>query len=383
MAYFDHNSTTQPLPEVLDAVREASERNWANPSSPHRPGSRVRALLEKARKEIAQSLGVFPAHLTFTSGATESNNAILSWFAKSLNRNQPGKILVSSIEHPSILEPAQFYFPEHLSLIPVCSEGKMDLQEFEKLLDDQSPKLVSMMAAHNESGVIQPWQEVAQICRERRVWFHCDATQWIGKLNHDGLNACSSFSFSAHKFGGPKGVGGLVSCQPMSFLKGGGQEKESRGGTENFPGIEGMRVAWSKSCTSIPNLHALVDWKKDFENSLLREFSNLKIIGHKVPRLWNTTLLYLPQFDHLTWVGKLDKMGFHTSTGSACSTARDQSSSLARAIGLDESASRQLLRVSSYWSTTAEDWQGLADAFKNAFGELQSEQVHTGVISLK
>lgn len=383
MAYFDHNSTTQPLPEVLDAVREASERNWANPSSPHRPGSRVRALLEKAREEIAQSLGVFPAHLTFTSGATESNNAILSWFAKSLNRNQPGKILVSSIEHPSILEPAQFYFPEYLSLIPVCSEGKMDLQEFEKLLDDQSPKLVSMMAAHNESGVIQPWQEVAKICRERRVWFHCDATQWIGKLNHDGLNTCSSFSFSAHKFGGPKGVGGLVSCQPMSFLRGGGQEKESRAGTENFPGIEGMRVAWSKSCTSIPNHLALVDWKKDFENSLLREFSNLKIIGHKVPRLWNTTLLYLPQFDHLTWVGKLDKMGFHTSTGSACSTARDQSSSLASAIGLDESVSRYLLRVSSYWSTTAEDWQGLADAFKNAFGELQSEQVHTGVISLK
>ena len=383
MAYFDHNSTTRPLPEVLDAVRDASERNWANPSSPHRPGSRVRALLEKAREEIAQSLGVVPGHLTFTSGATESNNAILSRFAKSLNRNQPVKVFVSSIEHPSILETAQFYFPDHLTLIPVCSEGKLDLQEFEKLLNDQSPQLVSMMAAHNESGVIQPWQEVAQICRERGVWFHCDATQWIGKLNHHGLNACSSFSFSAHKFGGPKGVGGLVSLQPMSFLKGGGQEKESRGGTENFPDIEGMRVAWSKCCTSIPNPHELVDWKKDFENSLLREFSNLKIIGHKVPRLWNTTLLHLPQFDHLTWVGKLDKMGFHTSTGSACSNARDQSSSLARAIGLDESASRQLLRVSSYWSTTSEDWQGLTDAFKNAFGELQSEQVHTGVISLK
>ena len=383
MAYFDHNSTTRPLPEVLDAVRDASERNWANPSSPHRPGSRVRALLEKAREEIAQSLGVVPGHLTFTSGATESNNAILSRFAKSLNRNQPVKVFVSSIEHPSILETAQFYFPDHLTLIPVCSEGKLDLQEFEKLLNDQSPQLVSMMAAHNESGVIQPWQEVAQICRERGVWFHCDATQWIGKLNHDGLNACSSFSFSAHKFGGPKGVGGLVSRQPMSFLKGGGQEKEGRGGTENFPDIEGMRVAWSKCCTSIPNPHELVDWKKDFENSLLREFSNLKIIGHKVPRLWNTTLLHLPQFDHLTWVGKLDKMGFHTSTGSACSNARDQSSSLARAIGLDESASRQLLRVSSYWSTTSEDWQGLTDAFKNAFVELQSEQVHTGVISLK
>jgi cysteine desulfurase len=383
MAYFDHNSTTRPLPEVLDAVRDASERNWANPSSPHRPGSRVRALLEKAREEIAQSLGVVPGHLTFTSGATESNNAILSRFAKSLNRNQPVKVFVSSIEHPSILETAQFYFPDHLTLIPVCSEGKLDLQEFEKLLNDQSPQLVSMMAAHNESGVIQPWQEVAQICRERGVWFHCDATQWIGKLNHDGLNACSSFSFSAHKFGGPKGVGGLVSRQPMSFLKGGGQEKEGRGGTENFPDIEGMRVAWSKCCTSIPNPHELVDWKKDFENSLLREFSNLKIIGHKVPRLWNTTLLHLPQFDHLTWVGKLDKMGFHTSTGSACSNARDQSSSLVRAIGLDESASRQLLRVSSYWSTTSEDWQGLTDAFKNAFVELQSEQVHTGVISLK
>ena len=139
MTYFDHNSTTSPLPEVLDAVRDASQQYWANPSSPHRCGSRVRVLLEKAREEIAQSLGVVPAQLTFTSGATESNNSIISWFAKSLNQNHPGKVLVSNIEHPSILEPAQFYFPDHLSLIPVCSEGKVDLQQFEKLLDDQSP----------------------------------------------------------------------------------------------------------------------------------------------------------------------------------------------------------------------------------------------------
>lgn len=382
MSYFDHNSTTWPLPEVLDAVRDASQQYWANPSSPHRCGSRVRVLLEKAREEIAQSLGVVPAQLTFTSGATESNNSIISWFAKSLNQNHPGKVLVSNIEHPSILEPAQFYFPDHFSLIPVCSEGKVDLQQFENLLDDQSPVLVSMMAAHNESGVIQPWQEVAQLCRERGVWFHCDATQWIGKLSHDGINVCSSFSFSAHKFGGPKGVGGLVSSQPISFLKGGGQEKENRGGTENFPGIEGMRVAWEKSCSSVKIPHHLVDWKKDFENGLLREFSNLKIIGSKVPRLWNTSLLSLPKFDHLSWVGKLDKMGFHTSTGSACSTARDQSSSLAEAIGLDESGSRRLLRVSSYWSTTAEEWQGLAEAFRKAFLELQSEQADTGVITL-
>ena len=381
MVFFDNNSTTQPLSLALQAFIDVSEKSWANPSSPHRQGRRVRVLLESAREEISQSLGVEPHQLTFTSGATESNNTIFSWVRDTHKKNLGGCI-ISAIEHPSILESAQFYFDGNVRLIPTDSDGVVQLEEFEKLLEKKLPQLVSLIAVHNETGVVQPWREIARICKDRRIWFHCDATQWIGKLDHAELNCCWSFSFSAHKFGGIKGVGGLFSCVPPNWMKGGGQEMETRGGTENLPGIEGMRVAWKHQCP--PNLSVATHqkWKKIFEDSLLGSLSHLKVIGHQVPRLWNTSLLCLPEFDNLSWVGKLDKLGFSVSTGSACSTAREQPSSLAGAIGLTEAESRRLVRVSSYTDTTEQQWIELADAFKQALLELRSGREQTGVISL-
>jgi len=381
MAYFDNNSTTRPLLEVLQAVQSASEISWANPSSPHRQGIRVRALMEKVREEIAQSLAVEPKTLTFTSGATESNNAILSSLAK--DGSEPGKsILVSAIEHPSILETAHHCYGGNVRLIPVNSDGVVEMEDFKKLMDLELPGLVSLMAVHNETGVLQPWQEVADFCKDRGVWFHCDATQWMGKLDHCGFHSCSSFSFSAHKFGGPKGVGVLVSSEPVSWIKGGGQEAEKRGGTENFPGIEGMRVAWKHQCISSSDYGKLEDWRNNFEQSLFTQIPGLKVIGHKAPRLWNTSLLCLPDFENVQWVSKLDKLGFSVSTGSACSTAREHPSTLAGAIGLSKAEGRRLVRVSSYSDTTEQDWLNLANAFVDALLELESERQNAGVITL-
>ncbi|MEK9773326.1 MAG: cysteine desulfurase family protein [Opitutae bacterium] len=381
MVYFDNNSTTQPLPQVLEAFLRVSRENWANPSSPHRSGCRVRAFVERAREEISQSLEVEPSQLTFTSGATESNNTILSWIARS--QIYPTRdVFVSTVEHPSILETVQFYFPEKIRYLPVNADGVVEIDSFKKMMDQKLPSLVSLMAVHNETGVIQPWREVAQVCRDHGVWFHCDATQWVGKMDTEGLNICSSFSFSAHKFGGTKGVGALVSCQPASLIKGGGQERETRGGTENFPGIEGLRIAFKHRC---PDAHSRVvreAWKRNFEECLLEEFTNLKVIGHPVSRLWNTSLLCLPEFDNLSWVSKLEKLGYTVSTGSACSTAREEPSSLSGAIGLSESESRRLVRVSSFTDTSEKDWLGLANAFKDAFLELRSERENSGVIAL-
>ncbi|HAF59322.1 MAG TPA: hypothetical protein DCL00_07010 [Opitutae bacterium] len=381
MAYFDNNSTTRPLPEVLESFLGASRKSWGNPSSPHRLGSRVRALINRAREEIGQSLEVEPHQVTFTSGSTESNNAILSWIANNQSRRTTN-VLISTIEHPSILETAQFYFSDSIRYIPVDSDGLLDIHAFQKLLDQKLPSLVSLIAVHNETGVMQPWHQVAQICRDRGVWFHCDATQWVGKLDTDGLNACSSFSFSAHKFGGTKGVGAFVSNQPVSLIKGGGQEGETRGGTENFPGIEAMRIALKYSCNAASAQVEQETWKKSFEDSLLKEFNSLKVIGHPVPRMWNTSLLCLPEFDNLSWVSKLDKLGYTVSTGSACSTAREKPSGLSAAIGLSKSESRRLVRVSSFTETTEEDWLGLANAFKDAFHELKLEQENSGVVVL-
>ena len=381
MAYFDNNSTTRPLPEVLESFLGASRKSWANPSSPNRLGSRVRALINRAREEIGQSLEVEPHQVTFTSGSTESNNAILSWIANSQS-SRTTNVLISTIEHPSILETAQFYFSDSIRYMPVDSDGLLDIHEFQKLLDQKLPSLVSLIAVHNETGVMQPWHQVAEICRDRGVWFHCDATQWVGKLETDGLNACSSFSFSAHKFGGTKGVGAFVSNQPVSLIKGGGQEGETRGGTENFHGIEAMRIAFKYRCNVASAQVEQETWKKSFEDSLLKEFTSLKVIGHSVPRMWNTSLLCLPEFDNLSWVSKLDKLGYTVSTGSACSTAREKQSDLSAAIGLSKSESRRLVRVSSFTETTEEDWLGLANAFKDAFHELKLEQENSGVVVL-
>lgn len=381
MAYFDNNSTTKPLADVLVAMQDASAKNWANPSSPHRSGGHVRALIERAREEIAQTLDVEPKQLTFTSGATESNNAVISSIAKRQDGSS-NNILLSSIEHPSVLETAKFHFSEKIRTFPVNSDGVVQIEDLIELIDQKVPHLVALMAVHNETGVVQPWQEVAQVCRDRGVWFHCDATQWIGKLDPAGLSSCSSFSFSAHKFGGPKGVGALVSNKPISWVKGGGQERETRGGTENFPGIEGMRVAWLHHCCSGYSFDLEESWRDAFEEQINYQFTGLKIIGRKAKRLWNTSLLCLPEFNNLDWVSRLDKLGHVVSTGSACSTARDQPSTLSGAIGLNRAESRRLVRVSASTATSKGDWQSLGDAFQKAYIGLQTERKNDGVISL-
>ena len=381
MAYFDNNSTTRPFPEVLDAVRSASDSSWANPSSPHRAGSQVRVRLEQAREEFGHSLGVDPARLTFTSGATESNNAVLGWLA---NRKSPsaGKALVSTIEHPSVLETARHLFANRIELIPVNHDGLVELGKVEELLKQKRPTLVSLLAAHNETGVLQPWQEVAQLCQEYGVWFHCDATQWMGKLDPHGFDLCSSFSFSAHKFGGPKGVGGMFSHEPICWIRGGGQEKEQRGGTENFPAIEGMRIAWRQTCNKLPLKLNTVAWKEKFESKIKQDLPGVRIIGEKVSRLWNTSFLMLPDFSNSSWVYKLDKLGYSLSTGSACSTARKQASELAGAIGLSYEDGGRLLRVSSWLNTSEEEWANLAGALVQAHAELVEGRDQSGVITL-
>jgi cysteine desulfurase len=381
MAYFDNNSTTRPFPEVLDAVRSASDSSWANPSSPHRAGSQVRVRLEQAREEFGHSLGVDPARLTFTSGATESNNAVLGWLAnrKSLSG---GTAFVSTIEHPSVLETARHLFTNRIELIPANHDGLVELGKVEELFKQKRPTLVSLLAAHNETGVLQPWKEVAQLCQEYGVWFHCDATQWMGKLDPHGFDLCSSFSFSAHKFGGPKGVGGMFSHEPISWIRGGGQEKEQRGGTENFPAIEGMRIAWRQTCKKLPLKEDTVAWKEKFESQIKQDLPGVRIIGEKVSRLWNTSFLMLPDFNNSSWVYKLDKLGYSLSTGSACSTARKEASELAGAIGLSYEDGGRLLRVSSWFNTSEEEWTNLACALVQAHAELVEDRDQSGVITL-
>ena len=381
MAYFDNNSTTPPYREVIEAIGNAHEVGWANPSSPHRAGAQVRTFLENAREGFAHSFGVSADRLIFTSGATEANNSIVAWVAN--QQFCTGKIaMVSSIEHPSIIEPVSNAFLNRVVQIPVNRNGLVEIENVAELIQTKRPGFVSVLAAHNETGVLQPWMEIAQLCKEFGIWFHCDATQWCGKLSPLGFDQCSSFSFSAHKFGGPKGVGGFFAQEPIRWIRGGGQEMESRGGTENFPSIEGMRIAWKQTEEKSPFRKKGEKERNNFEKKVKELLPEICITGENAPRLWNTSFLRLPQFDNLSWLSKLDKMGHSLSTGSACSTARQESSGLAKAIGLSPSQSRRLIRVSSWFGTKKKDWSGLVESLEISYNELLEDQKRSGLISL-
>lgn len=379
MAYFDHNSTTPPFHEVISAMGAAYQTAWSNPSSPHREGTQVRARLEQARERICDHLNIDSKSLTFTSGATEANNAVIGWTSDCLDH---GPALISAIEHPSVLEACRYRYGNRLEFIPTNVQGEVEVGKVEELLKSVRPTFVSLLAAHNETGVIQPWKEVALLCQKYGAWFHCDATQLLGKLEPDGLGLCSSFSFSAHKFGGPKGVGGMFAKESISWMLGGGQERESRGGTENYPAIQGMKVACDQSFQS-PELYKNMEkGRNQFEEKIKVYLEGTKVLGEKASRLWNTSFLLLPEFDNLSWIAKLDQMGYRLSTGSACSTAREEPSGLAKAVGLRPEEERRLVRASGWLETSEDDWLKLADAIKLAHKELIIDRENTGVIAL-
>jgi len=381
MAYFDNNATTRPFPSVQSAYAEALRESWSNPSSPNRSSARVRAKLNSVREDLADSLGVSSDAITFTSGATEANNSILAHAAHSAEPDAPA--LISSIEHPSVTESARHWFSDRVRIIPAEPSGLIDLDRFSDLLDKLSNlAIVSLMAANNETGVLQPWLEAAELCRKRGVRFHCDATQWVGKLPLSDLAVCSSLTASAHKFGGPKGVGLLASEEPHPFVFGGSQENGRRGGTENYPGVEAMSVAWHLVDDLLPELSQRLFWRDSFEETMLANFPDMKILGFDAPRLWNTSTFVMPDFENLRYVGKLDKLGFEVSTGSACSSGLSKQSSIPLAMGFSEAETKRLIRVSSYVDQTEEDWQALASAFEQAREELGREAVDSSIISL-
>src|SRR5438093_54689 len=207
MIYFDHNATTPMLPEARQAWLDASEKFIGNPSSPHRVGSRADAAITEARQRLAEFLGCDPLDIVWTSGATEANNTVLHHFARALPLDT--EVWVSAIEHPCVMASTKHYFPKRHRLIPVTRGGSVDLNWLTEEIAHARPGLVAIMAANNETGVLQPWRETLAICRQWDVPFFCDAAQWIGKLPASGLGACKFVSGAAHKFGGPKGVGFL------------------------------------------------------------------------------------------------------------------------------------------------------------------------------
>jgi cysteine desulfurase len=365
MLYFDHNATTPLLPQARQAWVEASERFIGNPSSPHRLGARADAALQEARERLAGVLGCGPADIVWTSGATESNNTVLHHFARTLPTD--AQVWVSAIEHPSVLEAAAFHFSKRTRHIPANRAGVIDLDWLTGQLAHDRPGLVAVMAANNETGVLQPWREALAICRQWRVPFFCDAAQWIGKLPARGLGECDFVSGCAHKFGGPKGVGFLKcpSRNPLTpLLFGGPQEERRRAGTENVAGVLSMLAALEarEKLLAAEAQEARLAWRQDFETRLLKQLPGGEIVGAGAERLWNTVSALMPEADcQQRWVVKLDRLGYAVSTGSACASGKEEPSHVLRAMGYSSSEAGRMLRFSSGWETTLADWSALLD----------------------
>ncbi|MDF1824614.1 MAG: aminotransferase class V-fold PLP-dependent enzyme [Verrucomicrobiales bacterium] len=368
--YFDVNATTPMSAVSRSAWLDANERFWQNPSSLYREAGMAKQELEVCREEVADRLGLDePERVIFTSGATEANNAMIRYVAAT----REGKLLMSSIEHPCVEAAVLAMFgderTEEVAVDP--GSGVIDVDRVRKLLERGGIAAVSVMAANNETGTLQPWEELAALAHEFEVPFHSDAAQWIGKLPAAKLGTCDFLTGSAHKFGGGKGIGFMVipeDAEDFHSLIGGPQEDGRRAGTENLPAVMAM-VAALEECEDGLLRDVSSKGRDAFEARMKNE--GMSIVGEAGPRLWNTSMLILPHTKNLKWLIRLSQRGFSVSTGSACSAGRGNPSRVMTAMGLDFDEMSRVMRFSGGTNSSEKDWLSLADALSDVEAELR------------
>lgn len=335
--YFDHNATTPPRPETVEAVSHALGE-WGNPSSVHSYGRAARRIVEDSRQQVAALAGVDPEAVIFASGGTEANNLALRGCGRT-------RILVSAVEHPSVLDAA-----DNIELIPVDENGVVDLKALQATLGDGGDAVVSVMLANNEIGVIQPVRQAAALAHEAGALFHCDAVQGAGRLKLDfSALGVDMITLSAHKIGGPKGAGALIAAdhvQLSPIIRGGGQERGRRSGTENLPGIAGFGAAAELAATEVASAGGLAGLRDMLEERVIAEIPGARIIGAGAERIPNTSCIALPGISAETQVMALDLAGYAVSAGSACSSGKVKPSHVLAAMGLDNDIAACAIRVS-------------------------------------
>ncbi len=381
--YLDHNSTTVIDPQVARDMAEALQGGFANPASQHGPGRRARQALAAARERIGgllgSKLGPGSDRLIFTSGGTEANN--LAVFG--MCGTPPASIVISSIEHPSISRPSaklQSLGFEVRSL-PANSAGTIEADRLSDLIDG-STRLVCLMLANNETGVIQPVQQAAEICRKAGVWIHTDAVQAIGKTEVDFSRlGVSSLSLGAHKFNGPRGIGALLIRPevPLSqLLFGGSQQLSLRPGTEDVALAAGMCSALSRwDEHAAVRRREMLKLRERFEERLLRQVSDAVIVGRDAMRLPQTCQVAFPGVNRQSLFMAVDQRGIAISTGSACASGSSDPSPTLLAMGLAAEIVGGAVRVSFGFQTTQDELDFAADQIAQVVQKLR-EKVATG-----
>lgn len=365
--YLDWNATTPLRPEARAAMVAAYDL-VGNPSSVHAEGREARRLVEEARAVLAAAVGALPRNVVFTSAGTEANALALSPGLRGPSSGPVERLLVSAIEHASVLAGGRFPAAK-IGLIPVTHSGVVDLELLKACLADGPPALVSIMAANNETGALQPVAEAARIVHEAGGLLHVDAIQALGKIPFD-IKAIGAdlATFSAHKIGGPKGIGALVVADGIAglepVLRGGGQEHNRRAGTENVAGIAGFGAAVKMALQALPEDAERMTTLRDRLENGLRGVAGATILSDTVDRLPNTVLFTAPGLKAETAVIGFDLEGVAVSSGSACSSGKVQPSHVLSAMGFDPAVSQGAVRLSLGWSTEPEDINRALEAWR-------------------
>jgi cysteine desulfurase len=370
--YLDWNATTPLRPEARTAMATAFELS-GNPSSVHAEGRQARRLVEDARAAVAGAVGAVPGNVVFTSSGTEANVLALSPGLRRTGRPVE-RLLISSIEHASVMAGGRFA-PEDIVAIAVTPSGVVDLGDLRAKLASGPPALVSIMAANNETGALQPIREAADIVHEAGGLLHVDAIQALGKipLNINELSA-DLVTVSAHKIGGPKGVGALILAEGLSgvapLFRGGGQERGRRAGTENVAGIAGFGAAVAAALAALGTDRARLEGLRERLEAGLKAIPGTIIFSSDVPRLANTTLVTVPGLKAETAVIGFDLEGIAVSSGSACSSGKVQPSHVLEAMGFPPNLAQSAVRLTSGWSTTEMDIEMALKAWRKLAGTL-------------
>jgi cysteine desulfurase len=355
--YLDYNASTPVDARVLEAMTECLAGDIGNPSSTHQFGRAARARLETAREQVAALVGAHPSQVIFTGGGTEANNLAVQAVTRG---RQPGRLAVSSIEHPSVLEPASALAEQGWQLDRIAVDDQCRVTA-EALADNLHPdtRLISVMAANNETGAIQAIGELAERSRSVGAVFHSDAIQAAGKVMLDfESSGVQLMTLSAHKIYGPKGVGALIADRSLELsplILGGGQERGIRAGTENLAGVVGFGLAAELAKTELRKRAVHTRRLRDRLQAGLARYPEISVFAAEAERLPNTVQLAVAGIDGETLLMQLDRAGIAVSSGSACSSGKTSPSHVLMAMGVDADQARSAIRVSLGTETTQAD----------------------------
>ncbi len=388
LTYLDNNATTRVLPEVLEAMLPFLADEFGNPSSPYRLGSRAGRALDRAREQVAALIGAEPEEIIFTSGGTEANNSAVE--AALLAAPTRRHVITTAVEHSAILQHADDLARRgyEVTRLPVGRDGRLDPAALAAAIRDDTT-LVTIMWANNETGVVSPVAELAEVCRRRGVPFHTDAVQAVGKVevNLGALPGVSYLSLSGHKIHAPKGVGALFVRHGAAFTNyfhGGGQQSEQRAGTENVAGIVALGCAAEiAAAAQAEGVSARIESNRDrLERGLIESVPGLEVNG-TAPRVPNTSNLYFPNLESGSLLLLLDKDNLAASAGSACLSGSVHPSHVLAAMGFSIERARASLRFSLSRLTTDDDIDRALEIVPRAVAKLRAATADGPVLAAR